>query len=283
MGVKCKYNVGDKVRIKRHHEAGKIGVIIGIANFRLYGRRTFIVDYGDGQEAFVSYELELLSPANNEALEKEINKNNKTTKTKIVLEFDHDPFTGIDSKTAQYLKQTASKIAVDETILKNRYGESGVKAKTITVTLSEAQKMYKLGGAYRDLALKLFTEDELNPKPQVPHSWDEYCKDFYPFEHYMHYTPNFSHGFHGDDCDALIAYGKLIRLHRAWIGDWHPDWNIETSYKNPKYCIIPSVSGFLIEKCNNWMLALSFPTYEMAKDFKNCFIALLEKAKNLIS
>lgn len=280
MTVKCKYNVGDKVRIKRHRNAGKIGVIKGIADFRLYGRRTFIVDCDGWQEAFVSYELELLSPANNEALEKEISK------TKIVLEFDHDPFVGIDSKTAQYLKQTASKIAVDETILKNRYGESGVKAKTLTVTLSEAQKMYKLGGTYRDLALKLFTEDELNPKPQVPRSWDEYCKDFYPFEHHMHYTPNFAHGFHGDDCDALIAYGKLIRLRRAWIGNWKPDYNKNNIYgivydQKPKFDewpVGPRAFSFGFEHS---IIPLTFPTMEMAQEFCKCFEDFLIKAKGL--
>lgn len=289
MATKCKYNVGDKVRIKRGRYIGKVGQIIVIEPRRLYGRRTFKVAGSNWSDIYVSYEMELLSPINYEELEKEIDKNIKTTKTKIVLEFDHDPFAGIDSKTAQHLKQTASKITVDETILKNRYGESDVKAKTITVTLSEAQKMYKLGGTYRDLALKLFTEDELNPKPQVPHSWEEYCKDFYPYENHMHYTPEFVHGFVKEDCNALIAYGRLIRLRKAWIKDWEPDyvnntlgnhWVIEYDMK-PKYKEQgkgPKVVnlGFMYR-----IVPLTFPTEEMATEFIKSFGDLLEKAKGL--
>ena len=278
MAAKCKYNVGDKVRIKCHRNAGKIGVIKDIANFRLYGRRTFIVECGGYQEAFVSYELGLLSPAKNEALEKEINKNNKTTKTKVVLEFDHDPFIGIDFKTAQHLKQTASKIAVDETILKNRYGESGVKARTLTLTLSEAQKMYKFGGTYRDLALKLFTEDELNPKPKVPHTWEDYCDNFYPFEKHMHYYPHFAHGFDEDDADAFVAYGRLIRLRKAWVGDWNPNW---ADSNQVKYCIKWNYSKLDVFTNKSVCQPMNFPTEEMAREFCKCFENFLIKAKGL--
>ena len=82
----------------------------------------------------------------------------------------------------------------------------------------------------------------------------------------------------------FIAMMQLMSLRQEWIGDWEPDWSKETSHKNPKYCIIPTVSeGFSVGTCyNNWIQTLSFPTKEMAVDFMNTFKDLLNVAKPLI-
>lgn len=78
--------------------------------------------------------------------------------------------------------------------------------------------------------------------------------------------------------EAFIAMMQLMSLRQAWIGDWKPVWDGETS----KPCIY-----FFNNKCEVDPLAciyksLSFPTREMAEDFMNCFKDLLETAKPLI-
>ena len=278
-----KYNIGDKVRIKRGKHCGKVGIISKIADFRLYGRRTFMVtiDKNDGG-AYVSYELELLSPVKDEVLEKQIDdKRNEThnfMSSKVVLLFDSDTFKKLDSKTVQEIKQNATKINIDGTVLKNRYGDVNIKEKVLYISLKEAQKMYKAGGQYKEFALKLFTEDELNPKPKIPHTWEEYCNDFYPYEKHMHYTPEFAHGFKKEDCDALIAYGRLIRLRRAWVGNWNPNW---ADSDQVKYCIKWNYSKLDVLTNKSICQPMNFPTEEMADEFLKCFGDLLEKAKGL--
>ena len=277
-----KYNIGDKVKIKRGQHKGKIGVIESLADFRLYGRRTFIVNCNNWKEAFVSYELELLSPAKSEVLEKAINdKKNEThnfMSSKVVLLFDSDTFKKLDSKTVQEIKQNATKINIDGTVLKNRYGDVNVKEKVLYLSLKEAQKMYKAGGYNKEFALKLFTEDELNPKPRFPHTWEEYCDNFYDNEKYPHYYPNFAHGFKKEDYDALIAYGRLIRLRRAWVGDWNPNW---ADLGQVKYCIKWNYSKLDVLTNKSICQPMNFPTEKMADEFLKCFGDLLEKAKGL--
>lgn len=293
-----KYKVGDKVKLKRGRYAGKVGQIFAIEPYRLYGRRTFKVVGPNWFDICVSYEMELLTQNKPEEPKKVDSKAKK-----LVFEFDRENFKQLGFDDASKIERLADKIEVDDVIVKNRHGETGVKEEkreaklsfedgtsgSIKMTLSDAKTMYKAGGTLRNLALKAFTEEELNPKPKVPHTWEEYKNDFYPFESHMHYTPEFAHGFRKDDCDALIAYGRLIRLRRAWIKDWEPDyvnntygdhWVIEYDMK-PKY--EEEGKG---PKVVNWgfmyrIIPLTFPTKEMATEFINCFGDLLEKAKGL--
>jgi hypothetical protein len=234
------------------------------------------VDVGSAIGFYYSYEIQ--------KCEKNTNTKRNGHWPKVILEFDQSPFKDIDSKSAEQLKRIASKIIVDDNVVKNRYGDTDIVERCIRLTLKEAQKMYKAGGQAKEFALQVFDEEELNPKPKVPQTWEDYCDNFYPFEKHMHYYPHFAHGFDEDDADAFIAYGRLIRLRRAWIDNWRPDWSKETSHKNPKYCIVSTVSeGFTVNKCyNGWITMLSFPTQEMAEEFMNCFKDLLEKAKTLI-
>ena len=261
--AKEKFQIGDSVKVNK---TGKIGVISDSCSNGF--RRVYVINIDNHQQFYYSYEIQ---------------KCEKTTKRnghwpKVILEFDQSPFKDIDSKSAEQLKRIASKITVDDNVVKNRYGDTDIVERCIRLTLKDAQKMYKAGGQAKEFALQVFDEEELNPKPKVPQTWEDYCINFYPYEKHMHYYPHFAHGFDEDDADAFIAYGRLIRLRRAWIGDWKDNWcNNET-----KYCIDICNDSFAVYSFGNYRRPLSFPTREMAEKFMNCFKDLLEKAKTLI-
>lgn len=265
---KSKFKVGDKVRYKG--QTNKT-YTIGSVKYDIYDKRNIYTLKECPKTYFVySYQLEKV----NNFIPK---SNIESVDSTVTLEFDKTTLNTIDS--ANKFKNCANKVMVDGVVIKNRYGDADENTRAFKLTLKEAQEMYSAGGKLRELALKVFTEDELKPKPKYPKTWDDYCDNFYPYEKHMHYIPKFAHGFSGEDTDALIAYGQLIRLRRAWIGDWCPDWNNE---KISKWCIGYWNNKIDVFDYGQILRSLSFPTQEMAEDFKNCFKDLLEKAKTLI-
>lgn len=262
---KSKFKVGDKVRYK------------GQMNNKIYTIGCVKYDIGDKRNIYTlkelptyfyySYQLEKVDPKSNIA-----NFNSTVT-----LEFDKTTLNSIDSTNK--FKNCANKVMVDGVVIKNRYGNVDENTRAFKLTLEEAQEMYNAGGKLREFALRVFTEDELKPKPKYPKTWDDYCDNFYPFEKHMHYIPKFAHGFSGDDADAFIAFGRLIRLRRAWIGDWKPDWNNDETLK---WCIDYWKNTVGVFDYCVTSRSLSFPTKEMAEDFMNCFKDLLNQAKTII-
>lgn len=271
---KSKFEVGDKVRYK-----GKIYTIDCVKYDIVYKRNVYTLKNWPKNWPYIyfvySYQLEKVDTT----LESDtINEKSNTSKTTVTLEFDKTTLNTIDP--VNKFKNCANKVMVDGVVVKNRYGNVDENTRAFKLTLEEAQEMYNAGGKLREFALRVFTEDELKPKPKYPKTWDEYCDNFYPYEKHMHYVPQFAHGFSGEDADALIAFGRLIRLRRAWIGDWKPEMNDEVHY----YCIIleNKYNKYVVEAFSRYHHFLSFPTKEMAEDFMNCFKDLLNKAKTLI-
>lgn len=120
--------------------------------------------------------------------------------------------------------------------------------------------------------------DQTNPKEQGLWYLDGYApikslRIAYP-EYAMEFTSK-------EDAFAFVALMKLRLLRKAWVGDWEPDyasgkcenWHIHywgsRSYPEVDYCTTAS-------------RPLSFPTQEMAKEFKECFAELLKQARPLL-
>ena len=77
---------------------------------------------------------------------------------------------------------------------------------------------------------------------------------------------------------ALVAFSKLLKLRRDWIGGWEPDW----TDGSVKWVIRVWRNHICFEVDRNSSDALSFPTEKMAKEFLDTFRSLLEEAKILI-
>ena len=78
-----------------------------------------------------------------------------------------------------------------------------------------------------------------------------------------------------------VALGKLLQLRDCWVGDWKPDFpNFNNSVFAVYYSYISKVVEIVGRTYTN--LPLTFPTQEMAEDFKNCFEDLIKKASPLV-
>ena len=139
--------------------------------------------------------------------------------------------------------------------------------RNITLTLDKAKEWYKKGGELKEIALQAFTERELNP---LPRSWEEYNRRYVSCCFSTRYT-NIPLKY-----DALL---KLEQLRDCWRQGWKPDW---LNGAETKYVVKGWGDKNLIETAFVAHAFLSFPTYELAVAFRECFKDLIEKAGDLI-
>lgn len=123
-------------------------------------------------------------------------------------------------------------------------------------------------------------------------SWEEYCekmkgKDSYFFNGVIQEIcrsnfgefPNLLEFEDKEDVKTLVAFCKLRKLRKDWVGEWKPDW---TDVHQPKYAIANSNNKLVDCTCREISHPLSFPTEEMRDEFFNCFKDYLEQAKSLL-
>ena len=123
-------------------------------------------------------------------------------------------------------------------------------------------------------------------------SWEEYCdkmegKDSYYFNEIVgkicsaKFKEDFILSEFVDDEDvvAIVAFSKLRKLRKQWIGEWKPDYN---NYNEVKFTIITAENEISKGERYTVSCSMSFPTEEMRDEFFNCFKDLLEQAKTLL-
>lgn len=81
------------------------------------------------------------------------------------------------------------------------------------------------------------------------------------------------------EAKAIAAFSRLLKLRRDWIGEWEPDW---TAYTTCKFVIGYVNDAIVVNTRNTTARILSFPTEQMARDFRETFRDLIEEAKILI-
>ena len=120
-------------------------------------------------------------------------------------------------------------------------------------------------------------------------SWEEYCekmkdKDSYYCDHNKVVSSQFgsnpvlSEFTDKEDVEALIAFSKLLKLRKDWIGEWEPNWNDNTY----KYQIITHRQQLCTISDMYSSHPMTFPTPEMCNEFLDCFKDYLEQAKSLL-
>lgn len=125
---------------------------------------------------------------------------------------------------------------------------------------------------------------------QRARTWEEYCKKMEGKDSYIAqvngivsssqflFVPYLTEFANKEDAIAFIAFDKLIKLRRDWVGDWKPDWTSD----DIKFTIIIEnnhIVGFINRNVSRPM---SFPTREMRNEFIECFKDLIEQAKRFI-
>ena len=83
-----------------------------------------------------------------------------------------------------------------------------------------------------------------------------------------------------EETNAMVAFSKLLKLRRDWVGNWNPVWN-NNNY-DIKYCVKFVSNTLCIRPWETCSHSFSFPTEKMAEEFLKCFKDLFEQCKYLI-
>ena len=156
---------------------------------------------------------------------------------------------------------------------------SNMNTKKLKINIPEGYEIDKKKSTFEEIVFKK-VED---PFSKLPKTWEEYCKRTKGYTSYYGYSINentyetkfdgfYNEFFTKERVKQYVALGKLLQLRDYWVGDWEKDSdNIYVIYKNVIMAAMPN-SGF----------PLTFPTREMAKEFKNCFEDLIKEAYPLV-
>ena len=120
--------------------------------------------------------------------------------------------------------------------------------------------------------------------PENPKTWEEYCKQI---EGYVSYFWNSSNSiikswFEGsynefmteERVKQFVALGKLLQLRDYWV----------KGYTEFRYAVYGDILDrtVICDSLDNVHYPLTFPTKEMAKEFKDCFEDLIKQAFPLV-
>ena len=154
-----------------------------------------------------------------------------------------------------------------------------MEEKSLKINIPEGYEIDKEKSTFEEIVFKK-VED---PLAKLPKTWKEYCKRTKGYTSYYGYSINgntyetkfdgfYNEFFTKERVKQYVALGKLLQLRDYWVGDWKINSdNIYVIYKNVIIVTMPN-SGF----------PLTFPTKEMAEEFKNCFEDLIKEAYPLV-
>ena len=152
-----------------------------------------------------------------------------------------------------------------------------METRQIELSLDTAKRWYEQGGELKDMALGVFTLEELGEK--LPITFDEYlgiCKKW-------------GIKVDADDCmdrnPQIEALKKLILLRDFYNNSWKPDWDniIENKFRIKKdYDRETKVISFDVGIAFRPSTLLTFNNSEYAHEFLTNFRDLIEQAGDLI-
>ena len=154
-----------------------------------------------------------------------------------------------------------------------------MEEKKLKINIPEGYEIDKEKSTFEEIVFKKIED----PLTKLPKTWEEYCKQTKDYVSYFWSNPDsiiksWFEGYYNEfmtkeRLKQYVALGRLLQLHDYWVGDWkiNSDNIIYVIYKNVIMATMPN-SNF----------PLTFPTREMAKEFKNCFEDLIKEAYPLV-
>ena len=126
---------------------------------------------------------------------------------------------------------------------------------------------------------------KVKPLSKLPKTWEEYCKHtkgcpsfYYNYNREPHIRTSSFDGCYGEfstkeRLSQFVAFGKLLQLRDYWV----------KGYNEFRYALFWTKVGITIcDNSKSVSYSLTFPTKEMAYDFKNCFVDLIRQAYPLV-
>lgn len=154
---------------------------------------------------------------------------------------------------------------------------------TVTIEIPDNMELIQEGDIYKLSPIK-------------PKTWEEFCKSLPAFgEFFISSNSEIDIAYKSnrrinedrnlleseEEAEAILALIQLIRLRKAWVGEWDPE-RTGTSI----HYIQSTVDGRLtISFVSRYMYrhTLTFPSESIAKQFMECFRDLLNKAERFLA
>ena len=152
-----------------------------------------------------------------------------------------------------------------------------METRYIEISLDTAKRWYEQGGELKDMALGVYTLEEMGYK--LPTTWEDYiekCKKW----HIIVGTEDYE-----DKNPQIAAVKKLILLRDFYNNKWQPVWD---DYIVDKYAIDKDYKTdtgtfeYYLVRVYRPSSFLVFNNHEHAEEFLNNFRELIEQAGDLI-
>ena len=154
-----------------------------------------------------------------------------------------------------------------------------MEEKKLKINIPEGYEIDRENSTFEEIVFKKIED----PLAKLPKTWEEYCKRTKGYTSYYGYSINgntyetkfdgfYNEFFTKERVKQYVALGKLLQLRDYWVGDWKINSdNIYVIYKN-----------VIMAAGDDSDFPLTFPTREMAEEFKNCFEDLIKEAYPLV-
>lgn len=159
-----------------------------------------------------------------------------------------------------------------------------MKEKSITLTLEQAQKMYKKSPEMDELLLANFSKEELE-KPELPKSWNDLQSisgyfialsdgDVLPCEHLSTHDRNRNVFTTLKQAQSALAMAQLSQLMKEYNDGWDPDWDDVQQYK---FAIKRYRNQIFTESASVSHYFLVFKTKKLRDEFLKNFEPLIKQ------
>lgn len=161
-----------------------------------------------------------------------------------------------------------------------------MKEKKFKINIPEGYEIDKEKSTFEEIVFKK-VED---PLAKLPKTWEEYCKRTKGYTSYYGYSINgntyetkfdgfYNEFFTKERVKQYVALGKLLQLRDYWVSNWKDDSNNSVAVI---YHFEGEIVNINVSKKRSLSYSLTFPTREMAKEFRNCFEDLIKEAYPLV-
>ena len=161
-----------------------------------------------------------------------------------------------------------------------------MEKKKLKINIPEGYEIDRENSTFEEIVFKKIED----PFAKLPKTWEEYCKRTKGYTSYYGYSINgntyetkfdgfYNEFFTKERVKQYVALGKLLQLRDYWVSNWKDDSN------NPVaviYHFEGEIVNINVSKKRSLSYSLTFPTREMAKEFRNCFEDLIKEAYPLV-
>lgn len=161
-----------------------------------------------------------------------------------------------------------------------------MEKKKLKINIPEGYEIDRENSTFEEIIFKK-VED---PLAKLPKTWEEYCKRTKGYTSYYGYSINgntyetkfdgfYNEFFTKERVKQYVALGKLLQLRDYWVSNWKDDSNNSVAVI---YHFEGEIVNINVSKKRSLSYSLTFPTREMAKEFRNCFEDLIKEAYPLV-